>query len=502
MVLKKFFGSTIQEALKSAKEQLGQQVILIESVAPSAEKPASVTVMLDEKLSSTQPVQEKSDDREEFRNVFYKRSDISGKKQSHSTANSTNTDTLIEDVLTATQSESVAQSRTYADILDEPTTGKPSTKNELQLTVPRFNPNDKATLQRKQSVALQPESVAEIANANGEKQTKTKKQTPSDTLDTPMSRRSTPLIEVQQTEVSPEVNGYVKEISVSREISAIHRRLEQLESMLSETLISASLDYASHAAFQQLLHTGIRATTISGWFKQLMDTGLDPFEDRDPFMYELAKLIRKSISMDFMQPAQPNLVFVGPSGAGKTTLIMKLASNKGFFGDKKTALVSVMPRNSTMKYSILELFAKDHNIPYFTVNDGIDVSKLMVKLVEYDHVLFDTPSISLEKKTAFREYWKIRQILASVLPVEVHFVVNATMENYYFREAYATNHPLQPDYVAITHLDETNRWGHLIPFLKTLGVGVRYVTQGAEIPESLQAFSPTWFAEQVLSAAG
>ena len=58
MVLKKFFGTTIQEALKAAKEQLGQQVILIESVAQKGEKLASVTVMLDEKLESTQPVQE------------------------------------------------------------------------------------------------------------------------------------------------------------------------------------------------------------------------------------------------------------------------------------------------------------------------------------------------------------------------------------------------------------------------------------------------------------
>ena len=29
-----------------------------------------------------------------------------------------------------------------------------------------------------------------------------------------------------------------------------------------------------------------------------------------------------------------------------------------------------------------------------------------------------------------------------------------------------------------------------------------YVSQGAEIPDSIQAFSPTWFAEQVLSSAG
>jgi len=490
MVLKKFFGTTIQEALKAAKEQLGQQVILIESVAQKGEKPASVTVMLDEKLESTQPLQE-NETQDEFRNVFYKRSDISGKK-----ANSANTMSESEVMTMSQPMDANPQNNfeSYAEIEDEPV--KKSSKGDLNLTVPKFNQSDKSTIERKTA------TVEETKKKSAVTPKKVENPVNQDDTKAPMSRRGTPLIEVLQTEVSPENNGYVKEISVSREISAIQRRLEQLESMLSETLISASLDYASHSAFQQLLQTGIRATTISGWFKRIMDTGLDPFEDREPFMYELAKMIRKSISMDYMQPAQPNLVFVGPSGSGKSTLIMKLATNAAFFGGKKVALVSVIPRNSSMKYSILELFAKDAGLPFFTVNDGIDVSKLMAKLVEYDHVLFDTPSISLEKKTAFREYWKIRQILASVMPVEVHFVVNATMENYYFREAYATNHPLQPDYVAITHLDETNRWGHLIPFLKTLGVGVRYVSQGAEIPDSIQAFSPTWFAEQVLSSAG
>jgi flagellar biosynthesis GTPase FlhF len=271
--------------------------------------------------------------------------------------------------------------------------------------------------------------------------------------------------------------------------------------MLAESLISANLDYASHPTFQQLLKAGVRGTTISGWFKEIMNVGVDPFENKETFLFEMGKIIRNAITIDEPRVAQPNMVFVGASGAGKTTMIMKLVEHPDFFAQKRVAIVSVIPRNSHQKYSILEPFSRDHNLDYYQVKDGIDVSKLMKKLVEYDHVLFDTPSISLEKETAFREYWKIRQILASVMPLEVHFVVNASMEQFYFRETYAANHPLQPDYVAITHLDETQRWGHLIPFLKTLGCGVRYLSMGTQVPDDVHAFSPTWFAEQILSRA-
>lgn len=466
MTLKKFYNTTVHKAMQDAKQQLGSDVILIESQAPRNGQPATVTVMIDQnKEAETMDAGESSP----FRNVLYKRSDVKPKVE-HAF---TDLDTAETPVTKVTPEMIDALKKHNKKLNYARDTGQDEPEIPAALPEPRGLEN----------------SIAGKA-ASGEVPTPDAKQ--------PMSRRNT---EIFRQPVSPPTSGSpsYKDSTTGREVAALHKRFERIESMLDGALISAHLEYASHPAFQQLIQTGISATTIAKWFKEILNKGMDPDENPQKFLFELARIVRDQLTLQTPGAAVENLLFVGPSGAGKTTLIMKLINHPEFFGDKKIAVISIEPRQDGKRYSILQPFCKDHNIDYFVASDGIEVTKLMAKLVKYDHVLFDTPSISLEKKTAFREYWKIRQILASVMPLEVHFVVNATTENHFFREAYATNHPLQPDYVAVTHLDETDRWGHLIPFLKTLGCNVRYITMGSGVPDDLHSFSPTWFAEKILA---
>jgi flagellar biosynthesis GTPase FlhF len=464
MMLRKFYGRTIQEAMRDAREQLGNDVVLIESSAPEGDRPASVTVMVERKEETAVA---SGPEEQSFRNVLYSR----------------------------------AAGRTRPSVVDAddepaPKPAVPALKAAAPKAEQRPAPQKAAPVR-----AAAPEPVrqpaARPAPAPEPEQFDDDQLPEPKGLDEAMSRRKTPLIEIRD---HTDGNGaFFRDPGVNRDLASLHRRLEKLESMLGESLISANLDYASHAAFQQLLSTGVRATTIASWFKELLNRGLDPYEQHESFMFELSKLVRDAINVALPQAASSNMLFTGPSGSGKTTLIMKLATSDQFFKDRKVALVSVEPRGFTKKYSGLEAFAKDQQLEFFRIQDGIEISRLMPKLVQYDQVLFDSPSISLEKNTAFREYWKIRQVLASVIPLEVHYVVNATLEQFYFKEAYAASHPLQPDYISITHLDETQRWGQLIPFIKTMGCAIRYISLGQELPGSIAAFSPTWFAEKILS---
>ena len=485
MILKKYSGKTIKDALRTAREKLGEDVVLLDSRPSSEERPAVVTVMLDEKSANS--LFEKPEKREDaaFDNLVYKRSDVRKnlKKSLAAYAATSSSDDEMTDVAVETPLEGEDSNDAFWDVQSDEIIENTDDQTEKNADEAEANGFDLSALRQKMN--------------GDEKKLKNNIGTDETGIDS-MSRRTVSLIDDLQTNGNGSAHSINHEV-ISREIGALHRRFDQLEAMFNASVMSANLDYAAHPSFQQLLKTGIRSTTIAQWFREVMEKGIDPVDNSERFIYELARLVRDALSFTLPSATQSNVVFVGPAGSGKTTLIMKLARHAEFFGNKKVAIISVEPRQQTQRYTILKPFAEEHQIDLFTVKDGIDASKLMPKLSEYQQVLIDTPSISLEKKTAFREYWKLRQILAAIMPLEVHFVVNSTMENYYFRESYAANHPLQPDYLALTHLDETNRWGQLIPFMKAMGCGVRYLSVGPNVPDDINSYSPTWFAERILS---
>lgn len=285
-----------------------------------------------------------------------------------------------------------------------------------------------------------------------------------------------------------------------REITALHKRFDKLEALLDSGLISSNLDYASHPAFQQLVHTGINTSVVAGWFSKIIREGIDPYDQTQMFMSKLSGIIRDALGNEPSSETQKYLMFTGPSGSGKTRLVMKLLLHPDFMLNKNIAVVSLLPqtKQNPFYYTTLEPFCSDHDISYFEVRSGMEVTQLQEQWEKFDHVLIDTPSISTQQDNSFRQYWKIRQVFASLAPLEVHYVVNASLNRFYFQDSSAAHHPLQPDYIAVTHLDEVSQWGPIIPFLKEMGCSARYISTGNSIPDSLQMFNPTWFAQNVL----
>lgn len=440
MILKKFYADNVKKAREKAFNRLGEDCIVLESREANENREASVTVMLDNKKEEI--LKNRSRKGQKGKTGTYDRKD------------------LIPDSLNKIK-------ETVSDGFEQFTSDGGSNRSGRR--------------------------SGKSAAGNKERDTLT------------LSRRSTPVYnrqrgkDKQTPDFQQRLSDRLKEKPISKEVKALHKRFDRMEKRMSEALITANIRYVSHPAFQQLLNTGMEPTTVTAWFEQVLNKGIDPYEQSRSFMFELADIVRSALSVALPEPTGKNLLFVGPSGSGKTSLIMKLASHPDFMLDKSVALVSIEPRNNFKQYSSLQLFANDIELPFYKVRDGVEMTGLLTDLQDFDHVLFDSPSISLHQQAAFRDFWKIRQILSSANPLEIHYTINATLERYYFRESYAANHPLQPDYIAITHLDETNKWGRLIPFINAMGANVRYVSQGADVPDNIHAFKPEWFAEKILS---
>lgn len=472
----------------------GDDIVLLESSKPEGKKDACITVLVGTPHSGNEQQQKPGDDAR-FRNVFYKRSDIS-----RTAANTANINREIKD-------ETIQSlSHNNENLQESPANNGTSNKLSTNLQAIReyaengITPEQKRTASVKRPTNFHEPSKPETNRFQfGEK---TRFQISNGSSDAEKSlvgfHKSRFLLSNAQ-----EHTGQAGETDITRpvrEISALHKRFDKMEALLDAALISSNLDYASHPSFQQLVQTGIKPSVIARWFRKIIEDGIDPDNEPEQFISQLSRIIRNALKGSSPGTVEKFILFTGPSGSGKTHLIMKLLLHPDYLSNKQVAVISLQPeaRNKQPYYTILEPFCQDHNIPCYTIKNTRDIGLYMKEWTKYDHVLIDSPSISIEKEHSFRQYWNLRQTLVSLTPLEVHYVVNASLNRFYFRDSANVHHPLQPDYIAITHLDEVSQWGPIIPFLEEMGCGARYISVGPAIPDGLTDFSPAWFARQIL----
>lgn len=521
MILKKFIGKTIDAAKKSAQQMYGDDFVVLDSNDGNGK--GQITVAVDEEKSrkrqqadagNSQNGAEKTTSGEgvRFERTFQnpeQSAPDSEKKEKPVSSNlerlrryAEKNESLNGKNITTNGASLPSASSPEKNIGESKTAFQPGgsgsnkssssglySRASARMTTP-FRPSADDEKKKPAKPAPQPDSAAD-----GQQTDDVKKTEKTESAD-PISRFQNSGPKIKRTTNVPSSQSRREE----REITALHKRFDKLEALLDSSLISANLDYASHPAFQQLVQTGISTSVVAGWFSDIIKEGIDPYEQTAMFMSKLSGVIRDAIRCETDRPTQKFLLFAGPAGAGKTHMIMKLTQHPDFMKKKRIAVVSVEKQagGNAPYYTILKPFCEDHNLPFYSVKTGVDVTEMQYEWEQYDHVLIDSPAMSTQQDNSFRQYWKIRQVLASLKPLEVHYVVNASLNKFYFRESSAVNHPLQPDYIAITHLDEVSQWGPVLPFMKEMGCPARYVSNGETLPDSLQKFNATWFAQRVL----
>lgn len=501
MMLKNIFGKTIDAALKSAQQMYGDDVLVVDSEEPAAAgEQAKITVMQDQKNKQAAAIaqQQKAE------------SDSATAGRSVSGAQSPKEFRLPADALD--ESEAVKFERSsHAPRPSQPTTAKaPAQKPLRNATKPKANKLDSLRayakqLEQREFNTKRPVSLDDTITegyVNKKKAEKTGSENPSGTV------YSRSLVR-PKTDIDHLKEAIEKQPDNDPEIKTLYKRFDKLEALLDSSLLSAEMKYSSHPAFRQLEQTGIPSAIIADWFKGIEAAGTDPFMAEKEFMVKLGGIIRKALGEISRAKTKKHLMFVGPGGAGKTNLIMKLAGSKDFATGKQLAVAVLYPQDEEKLpyYSVLPAFCEDHDIECFHIRNAEELKTAAEVWEDFDHVFIDTPSLSSVQNESFREYWQIRQKVSGLPSLEVHYVVNASLRNFHFKDASSLHHPLQPaseehplqpDYVDITHLDEVSQWGPVIPFLKEMGYRARFLSTGIKGEEDLKEFNPQWFVQKVL----
>lgn len=175
--------------------------------------------------------------------------------------------------------------------------------------------------------------------------------------------------------------------------------------------------------------------------------------------------------------------FVGPSGGGKTSSIIKMASQLIVRENKKVALLTF----DTQKVGAVEqlrIYSQILNVPFAVIRGRNDWKEILKFINSIDYILIDTPGSNL--KTRDEVSFFENMILKEIPSKSIHLVLSAR-NKYEDLQAVLNNFAtLNVTDVIFNHLDETAQNGNVYSFNKISKVPLFAFGIGQRIPEDFE----------------
>ncbi|MEM8486310.1 MAG: flagellar biosynthesis protein FlhF [Bacteroidota bacterium] len=283
------------------------------------------------------------------------------------------------------------------------------------------------------------------------------------------------------------------------QLQLIHNRLDQLDRKFEGAIIGSGIRWASHELYAKLLRQGMRPATVTRFFEQLVEKGFEPNHNPQKIRWALAQVIRNGLKMATPKRYSGTVMFIGPSGAGKTSLLLKAATHPSFFGRHKATVISILPEEgSDLPYqNPAELYSR-YGISVQTVRDIEQMNEALDRAESFDQVLIDTPPMPVHEAGARKMLLHLKRLVEPLMPIQIHMVLNATRALDEFDTSYLQRLPLRTDAIAFTHLDETRCLGRIAEWIMETKLPVQFASSSPKVPEGVGAFTPSWFVEEMM----
>lgn len=204
----------------------------------------------------------------------------------------------------------------------------------------------------------------------------------------------------------------------------------------------------------------------------------------------LSDRIISSVNIDHASQAHPKkyMVFLGPTGSGKTTTLAKIGALYQNVG--KSVAIITLDSYRVGAYEQVKAFGDAFGIPVEIVKGEDEVLLAQDRFKDYELVLVDTMGIS---PTDGALNLKLKGLLSLFKEKETSFVLlaAANLKENDLMKQYRRYSDYRISSLIVTKLDETESIGSFLSFSYQTGKPLLFCTNGQKVPTDLKKISTT-----------
>lgn len=312
---------------------------------------------------------------------------------------------------------------------------------------------------------------------------------------------------------------------------AIEEKLDSLQTLLEKQIMKSEIEEEEKEKAKEENQTLVseekakeedkEETEIDKFVKLLYNTMIDNEVDEkyaNQILDEVEKLQKPNMPIDFVlagvyqkmilkfgqaeeiRPADNGvkvLMFVGPTGVGKTTTIAKLAGKFCVEQKKKVALLTA----DTYRIAAVEqlrTYANILKVPFRIIYTVEEMETAISDFSDYDYILIDTAGHSHKNREQQENIGEFTEALKNREAKDIFLVLSATTKYKDLLQITDTYKDICSYKLIFTKLDETREYGNLLNLKLYTQAPISYVTCGQNVPDDIESFNPQKTVKQLL----
>ncbi len=241
----------------------------------------------------------------------------------------------------------------------------------------------------------------------------------------------------------------------------------------------------------------LRENDISDKIINFLSKDISYADDEEYYNKISKKVIAKLGKPDTIEvKSKPSVIlFIGPTGVGKTTTIAKLATDL-VFNKKYRVALATMDTYRVAAVDQLKKFGNILGLMTLVINSPLEYTSVIRSLSDYDVILIDTAGRNHKEDYQVNE---IKSLLRISNISKIYLVLSLTTKDKDLIDIIKKYNFIDDYSLLFTKMDETNSIGNIINVCFETNKKVSYITNGQRVPDDIMVFNPKQYVSKLLN---